>query len=319
MNLRHLRGSTYAIENKNASAGFSASASSGFSSVGLGLYLFEDQSCLLVDSGAGPAAAQEILQLLEASGWTVYAILNTHAHADHSGGNHYIQEKTQCRVYASAIEAAFINNPVLIPYAMYSACPPKILTGKYFMPQASRVSHIVKPGKRQIKGKRFELLDLAGHSPGQLGIMTPDRVLFVGDCLISQEILTANPFLYLADPGKQIASLRMLKTANYEQLYLAHGGLVEDTAGVLKTNEEMLKAIVHDIKDIIAQPRSLEAIIQEIIDLYSLPVNRNHYFRLANSIAAFLSFLCNQGQARFYVDDNHLLYTRCIIKHFERF
>ncbi len=300
MNLRQLKGSSYVIEN-NSSSGLSDSAS-------LGIYLFDDQSCLLVDSGANLASAQKILHLLEASGWTVYAIFNTHAHADHCGGNHHIQESTQCRIYASAFEAAFINNPVLIPYAMYSADPPKLLTGKFFMPQASRVSHIIKPGKRQIKGKRFELLDLAGHSPGHLGIMTPDRVLFVGDCLISQEILTANPFLYLADPAKQFASLELLKTANRGQLYLAHGGVAQDTAGVLKANEEMLKAIVHNIKSIITKPRSLEAIIQEIIGLHGLQVNRNHFFRLRNSISAFLSYLCNQGQARFYVDNNRLLY-----------
>lgn len=300
MQLRHLKGKTYAIENKDSSI--------GFSDANVGLYLFDDQSCLLVDSGASPASAQKLLQLLKEKGWTVYAILNTHAHADHCGGNHHIQEKTQCRIYASAIEAAFINNPVLIPYTMYSASPPKLLTGKFFMPQASRVSHIIKPGRRQIKGKHFVLLDLTGHSPGQLGIITPDRVLFAGDSLISQEILTDNPFLYLADAGKQTASLELLKTANCEQLYLAHGGRTQDVAGVLKTNEDLLKAIVHDIKDIIAQPRSLEAVIREVIGLRGLQINRNHYFRLGNSISAFLSYLCNQGQVIFYVDNNCLLY-----------
>lgn len=308
MYLRHLKGRTYAIENNDVKAGSGDSANSGFSSAGMGLYLFDDQSCLLVDSGATPASAQKILQLLGANSWTVYAIMNTHAHADHCGGNHHIQESTQCRIYASAIEAAFINNPVLIPYTMYSACPPQLLTGKFFMPQASRVSHIIKPGRRQIKGKRFEVLDLAGHSPGQLGIITPDRILFAGDSLISQEILTANHFLYLADPAKQLVSLELLKSGDYEQLYLAHGGLAQDTAGVIKANEDILKAILNIIMDIIARPRSFENIIKEIIDRYGLQINRNHYFRLGNSISAFLSYLCNQGQARFYVDNHRLSY-----------
>ena len=130
----------------------------------------------------------------------------------------------------------------------------------------------------------------------------------MGDCLISQEILTANPFIYLANPAKQLASLELLKTVKYEQLYLSHGGLAEDTAGVLKANEEILKAIVHNIKNIIARPRSFEVIIQEIIGLYGLQINRNHYFRLGNSLSAFLSYLCNQGQARFYMENNRLLY-----------
>ncbi|MDD3269301.1 MAG: MBL fold metallo-hydrolase [Syntrophomonadaceae bacterium] len=301
MKLRHIKGGTYAIENENACAGFSDSASSG-------LYVFADGRCLLIDSGANPAQAQGILALMEASGWSVYAIFNTHAHADHCGGNRFIQEKSSCRIYASAIEAAFINHPVLTPYTMFSACPPKLLTGKFFMPQASRVSHIILPGKLQVNRKRFTIFDLAGHSPGHLGIMTPDQVLFAGDSLISREILDANPFLYLADSGQQLESLARLKDARCDQLYLAHGGLMEDIAGVMKANETIFQTMVDNIKAMIAVPRSREAIIQEIAAWHGLQVNRNHYFRLGNSIAAFLSFLCNRGQAKFYMEGNLLLY-----------
>lgn len=301
MNLHHLRGNTYAIENNPAGNGFGFSASSG-------LYVFDDDKCLLIDSGANQARAKQILALLAARGWFVYALFNTHAHADHCGGNNFIQGNTGCRIYSSSIAAAFINNPVLIPYTMYSANPPKLLTGKIFMPQASRVSHMVEPGKVRIKRKHFAILDLAGHSPGQLGIITPDGVLFAGDSLISPEILKANPFLFLSDPGKQLDSLETIKKARYDILYLSHGGLTDDITAALNANREILQAMVNNIKAIISEPRSLEEIIGEIIICYGLQVNRNHYFRLGNSVSAFLSCLCNRGLASFWVENNRLLY-----------
>ncbi|MEA4925231.1 MAG: MBL fold metallo-hydrolase [Syntrophomonadaceae bacterium] len=301
MKLRHLRGNTYAVENSSAGTGFSDSASSG-------VYVFDDRRCLLIDSGPDQARAQQMLALLEVSGWLVYAIFNTHAHADHCGGNHFIQTVTGCRIYASAIEAAFINNPLLSPYAMYSAAPPQLLTGKFLMPGASRVTRIVEPGKIRIKRKPFAILDLAGHSLGQLGIITPDGVLFAGDSLIPREILRAHPFLYLADPGQQLNTLELLKKTPYRQLYLSHGGRTDDLTATLNANRELLDTIINNVSEIIAEPRSPEAIIREIIIRHRLPVNRNHYFRLSSSIAGVLSYLCNRRQARFWVEGNRLLY-----------
>ncbi|MDD2619928.1 MAG: MBL fold metallo-hydrolase [Syntrophomonadaceae bacterium] len=293
MDLRHLSGNTYAIESNNTS---------------LGLYVFKDGRCLLIDSGANQNQAQELLQILDSKGWSVYAICNTHAHADHCGGNHYIQEKSHCRIYASELEAAFINNPILTPYAMYSAYPLKLLTAKFLMPQASRVSHIIKAGPVRINAKRFIVLDLAGHSLGQMGIITPDGVLFAGDALIAPEILTDNPFLYLAHPDKQNGTIETIKAARFIKLYLSHGGLIADVSAVLKANEEMFITVVNSIKEMIKEPRSPEAIIVEVINRQGLQVNRNHYFRLECSVMAFLAYLCDSGQAKIYVENNLLRY-----------
>ncbi len=290
MQVQHLNGNTYAIETHLSS---------------VGLYIFKDRRCLLVDSGANSNQGQLVLQALRERGLMVYAIFNTHAHADHCGGNHYIQGHSDCHIYASAIEAAFIEQPILNPYSLYGAYPLKLLQSKFFMPQASQVTDTVRAGYRPINGEMFEILDLAGHTLGHQGLRTPDNVLFVGDGLIPPEILVSNPFLYLANPDQHLAALEKLRADSSPLFYLSHGGIVTDVhiPAVIDANHAMMMHILFTLKDIIHAPRNREEIINEVIARQGLPMNRNHYFRLAATISAFLAYLCNAGQATVAISD----------------
>ncbi|MGE0665000.1 MAG: hydroxyacylglutathione hydrolase [Sphingomonadales bacterium] len=45
-----------------------------------------------------PAVHEEVLEALAAKGWTLTHILNTHHHADHTGGNMALKEATGCTI-----------------------------------------------------------------------------------------------------------------------------------------------------------------------------------------------------------------------------
>ena len=64
----------------------------------VGAYLLPDNGVLLIDSGSDKDAAKKILRICAEKGWTVSAILATHSHADHIGGNQVIQNKTGCPI-----------------------------------------------------------------------------------------------------------------------------------------------------------------------------------------------------------------------------
>ncbi len=291
MELRHIKGSTYALESNSAA---------------IGLYLFEDRNCLLIDSGPNQTQAAEALQILEQQGWGVWGIFNTHAHADHCGGNQYMQKENHCQILASEIEAAFINHPILTPYSMYSSHPVKLLTGKFLVPPPSRVSSIITPGFHGIRGDEFEILDLAGHSLGHMGLMTPDQVVFVGDSLISPAALELNLFLYVSDLGEQLKTIDKIALKSHLPIYLSHGGITEDVSVVTDMNYGILMDILNMMINILEKPRTREEIMREVIGRKSLQVNRNHYFRLWASISAFLSYLCDEGQAIYYMENDYL-------------
>ena len=67
------------------------------------LVRLDEKDVCLIDSGNDKDAGRRIRQVLDANGWHLTAIYNTHAHADHIGGNRYLQGQTGCRVYAPGI------------------------------------------------------------------------------------------------------------------------------------------------------------------------------------------------------------------------
>lgn len=68
------------------------------------LYLIKDaesDAVAIVD----PAITEPILAKLDALGWTLTHILNTHHHMDHTGGNLELKEKTGCKIIGPRADA----------------------------------------------------------------------------------------------------------------------------------------------------------------------------------------------------------------------
>ncbi len=85
----------------------------------IGLVRLSEERVCLIDSGNDKDAGKKIKKILDANGWTLYAIYNTHSHADHIGGNQYLQRMYGCPIYAPGIDRFFTEKPILEPAFLY--------------------------------------------------------------------------------------------------------------------------------------------------------------------------------------------------------
>jgi glyoxylase-like metal-dependent hydrolase (beta-lactamase superfamily II) len=67
----------------------------------IGVYRVNEQDVLLIDSGGDKQAAKRIQKILTERDWNLKFIINTHSHADHIGGNDFLQQRFSARPTAS--------------------------------------------------------------------------------------------------------------------------------------------------------------------------------------------------------------------------
>ena len=161
----------------------------------------------LIDTGVDATVAKVIDKRLNEAGFYVKMIINTHYHADHSGGNNYFKEKYDCPIYSTKMNAALVSNYDICPAIVWGAKPIDEIMNNYFYATPTEcmdIENVTLPAG-------LELVELNGHSISQIGVRTSDDVLFLGDAVVSKDTLDKHPLTYVYDPKVQLETLEKLK------------------------------------------------------------------------------------------------------------
>lgn len=191
---------------------------------------------LLVDTGLDDSHARGLLRALAGAGLTPTAILNTHSHADHHGGNRLILGRFPgLEVFAPPLEAAIITHPVLEPLSLWGAWPPRELQTKFLLAPASP-AQAVGTGPLRLGGVDVELLAVPGHAAEMVAVRAGD-VLYAADALFGPAALAKHPLTFCADSARQKASAAWLGTLPGVRVVLpGHGDPTPDLPGLVAAN-----------------------------------------------------------------------------------
>ncbi len=276
----------------------------------VGIFIGEKGRCTLIDAGLDDYVGKNVLRLAHQYDWQLEGIINTHGHADHCGGNSYLQNKTHVPVYATAPEAALMENPELEPYYLYSAAPIKELQIRFLKAKPSRVASIIDKGPFEISGAVFEILSLMGHSPGHAGIVTPDDVCFLGDAVCPKAVLEKYKIPYYDDIERALITLKRLKEMNHSYFVLAHGGVMDDIRDIVELNIRVLYETAEMIQDILTTPLTREGVVEALVNKLDIPLNVVQYYLVSASTAAYITYLCDEGVLEPIIDGSRLVWAR---------
>ena len=289
MELIHARGSTYYFECQSR----------------VGLYAF-GQRAAVFDTGNGKPAAKRVLSALEELGLSLAAILNTHSHADHIGGNAHLQAVTGAPVYAPPVECGFVNHPQLEGALIYSAAPPKPLRGRFFLSDPSRAL----PLTDAVLPEGVSVIPLYGHAADQVGYRTPDDVVFLGDALVSRETLDKYRISYIYDVGAYLDTLRRVKELHAALFVPAHAEATEDILPLADYNIAATMEIGDDILGLLATPHTAEGVLKALFDRYGLTLGFGQFALAGSTVRAYLAWLYDSGLVTAEPCDNYLLFRR---------
>jgi len=264
-----------------------------------------DEVCL-IDSGNDKDAGRKIRKILDANGWKLTAIYNTHSNADHIGGNKYLQGQTGCKIYAPGMECDFTNHTVLEPSFLYGGYPCKDLRHKFLMAQGSNAEYLTK----DVLPKGFAMIDLPGHFLDMVGFRTPDDVVYLADCLSSRETLDKYQIGFIYDVGAYIKTLEMVKTLKGKIFIPAHAAAAEDVSELAQYNIDKVYEIGEKIIELCKEPLSFEVILQKLFTEYGLEMNFEQYVLVGSTVRSYLSWLKDTGKLNTEFVHNMLLWEQ---------
>jgi glyoxylase-like metal-dependent hydrolase (beta-lactamase superfamily II) len=178
---------------------------------------------VLVDAGMGLHAGGIIKAL---SGHTVATHVITHAHGDHAGGSKAVCDKFGVPAWCGAGDAAAVRagKPV-------AASPVQAL----FRWKPVEVARELGEGDEL--GPGFTVLDVPGHSPGQIALWRErDRTLVCGDVFLNLNFYTTlaglnePPGLFTVDAARNREAARRLAALEPELVLFGHGKPLRDPA-----------------------------------------------------------------------------------------
>ncbi|MBW2559946.1 MAG: MBL fold metallo-hydrolase [Deltaproteobacteria bacterium] len=174
---------------------------------------------LLIDTGCSYTAEELVAYLRDKR---IDAIVNTHFHEDHIGGNHLIKEMFRADLYAHPESIPLIGKEAsLYPYQ-------EMVWGHPVPTDAKPIPEIVETGRF-----RYEVIETPGHSAGHVCLFEREKGwCFSGDIFSRETLKFVRPE---EDMGQTVRSMKRLVDLETERLILftSVGKIIEDGRNAL--------------------------------------------------------------------------------------
>ena len=272
----------------------------------MGVFLCDPSSAVLIDAGSDKDAGKKALRALDGAGLALTAVINTHLHADHIGGNKLVANRTGAPIYGLGIVSAVAAHPILEPTVLYGGYPPKQLRNKFLMAEPSVVKPIEEADLQALGG--LEVLQLPGHSMDMIGVRTPDNVVFLADCVFSEETTQKYHVNFQYDIAKALQTLDYIESLEADWFVPAHAAPCKDIKPLAEANRAKMLEVADLLLQLCEGGRNFEDILANVFTHYGLEMNIGQHALVGSTVRSYLAWLADTGKIALEIADNHLVF-----------
>jgi len=263
-----------------------------------------DKECYIVDTGLDDDQGRRALNAVKSLNCKLKAVLNTHSHADHIGGNNFIEKRSGVDIFGPLEEIPYIRNPKLEPVMLYGGSPVPELLSKFFMAKPSNAKPI------EDVELPMKLVDLRGHSPGMIGIQT-DQVFFVADAYTGINILSKHVIPYTYNPELALKTLESLLDTKGLLYVPFHGEPSRKPEEEIEANISAIRRTRETLLEVLQEDLSTCQVICKVLSQLNVKIeNTALYFLYESLLKGYLSWLKRDELITSKIESNKIIWRK---------
>lgn len=274
-------------------------------------YKINDEEIIMLDTGWKKGEREGIEEVLESNNFKVRAIINSHAHIDHIGNNAYLKNKYNAIIAMSAYESIICSSEVNLKVYYGSQTLKEVKEHYGHMVCKTDIKIDENQDEVLICEVNFRIIHTPGHSPAHICIITPDDVAYMGDALISYEVMEGakmpNAYI-LSEDMKSKAKIYDLNCSKY---IVAHKGIYDDITKLIDDNIDFYESRAMRIYEVIDGNMTMQDIMKAVIKRFDIHINSVYkYYFIERMLKSYVDYLYEIEKIKLIMENGFLKYTK---------
>ncbi len=272
-------------------------------------YKVNEKEIVMLDSGWAEGEQKGLNKLLDYNDFRVVGIINSHSHIDHNGNNSFFKKKYDCIIAMSNLAAHVCSSTEAL----------KQYYNRHFLSCVKEhYGHLVcetdiiideHQNNVYINGVKFGIVPTAGHTLGHIAIITPDDVVYLGDALITDKVMSGTKLPYAYDLEEDLKSKGSLLNLHSKKYVIAHKGIVDNIDNLVEENIKYYTGRASTLLNLITYPMTQEEILKVIVKEWNIKIQSvNKYIVVERMLRYYIEYLFETNQVEAIIDDGFLKY-----------